>query len=148
MPSFPRVARSPLTCRFLIGEDAMRKCLPVILLVLLSGCDIIHEMKNESLNKREYSILQSYGYEYINIKNEDPYLVISKALGTSYTVLAFPIKGKNTGYVVMLAQAEGDPKTKTIPSVDFVVTKSAFDAVKARTKLSPEIEQFIAAHIR
>lgn len=105
-------------------------------------------MRNESINKREYSILQSYGYEYIDIKNEDLCLAINYAFGTSYTIVAFPIRGKETGYVVMLAQAEGDPKTKSLSEVDFVVTESAFEAVKARTKLSPEVERFIAVHIK
>lgn len=125
----------------------MFKQLLACIVLLVNGCDGTSAMKNEALNKAEYSILQSFEYEYRGSNNDKPYLVVKNALKTKSTVVAFPIKGKSTGYVVMLAQAEGLPKTKVMPEVDFAVTKEAFEAVKARTFLSPEIEQVIVAHI-
>lgn len=115
-------------------------------LFIVSGCDI-QGMNNEFANKTEYSILQSYEYEYRDVKNDEPYMVLKNALQTDKTVLAFPIRGKATGYVVMLAQAEGIPKDKAMPETDFVVTQRAFTEIKATTLLSKEIEQFIAAHV-
>jgi len=121
----------------------------VVLFAIVVGCFYVFRgFDNEGLNIHEYSILQSCEHRFRNAPNADQYIIIKKALETPHTVVAFPIKGKEAGYVVMLAQAEGDPKTKSLPEVDFVVTESAFEAVKARTKLSPEIEQFIAAHIK
>lgn len=120
-----------------------------VLFAITIGClYILRGFANEGHNLHEYSILQSYEHRLRNAANADQYIIIKNALETQHTVVAFPIRGKETGYVVMLAQAEGDPKTKSLPEVDFVVTESAFEAVKARTKLSPEIEQFILAHIK
>lgn len=126
----------------------MLKYILLCLLVILSGCDVISGMVSESHNLSEYSILQSYAHRCIDLENSAQYVIVDHALKFKHAVIGFPIRGKETGYVVMLAQAEGDPKTKSLPEVDFVVTESAFEAVKARTKLSPEIERFIAAHIK
>ncbi|MDO8370029.1 MAG: hypothetical protein Q7S71_04910 [Candidatus Nitrotoga sp.] len=104
-------------------------------------------MQNEAANKTEYSILQSFESQYSSLKNDKPYIVVKNALGTQATVIAFPIKGKGKGYVVMLAQADGNPKTKMIPEADFVVTSKALTEVKTATKLSAEIEKVIVAHL-
>ena len=52
--------------------------------------------KNELDNKPEYSVLQAFGYEYRDVKNDKPYLVFKNALKTDATVVAFPIKNKTT----------------------------------------------------
>lgn len=117
-------------------------------LFFVSGCDI-QGMNNEFANKTEYSILQACESTYQDVKNDEPYMVLKNALQTDKTVLAFPIRGKATGYVMMLAQAEGIPKDKVMsPEEDFVVTQRAFTEIKATTLLSKEIEQFIAAHVK
>lgn len=115
-------------------------------LFIVSGCDI-QGMNNEFANKTEYSILEACESTYQDVKNDEPYMVLKNALQSDKTVLAFPIRGKATGYVVMLAQAEGIPKDKAMPETDFVVTQRAFTEIKATTPLSKEIAQFIAAHV-
>jgi hypothetical protein len=105
-------------------------------------------MGNEFTNKSEYSILQSYEYEYRDVKNDKPYMVFKNALKTDLTVVAFPIKDKPKGYVVILARAEGSPKVKYMPDVDFVVTQNTLTEIQAAITLSKEVEQFIMAHIR
>ena len=121
-------------------------------LLIATGCHsqaMNNELaKNELANKPEYSVLQAYEYQYRDVKNDKPYLVFKKALNTDATVVAFPIKSKAAGYVVVLAHAESLPKVKALPDVDFVVTKDAFTEVRAATPLSKEVEQFIAAHVR
>ncbi len=119
----------------------------VCVLLVVSGCDI-QGMKNEYANKYEYSLLEACYSRYKDVKNDEPYMVLKNALQTDKTVLAFPIRGKATGYVMMLAQAEGIPKDKGLsPKEDFVVTQKAFAEIKATTPLSQEIVQFIEAHI-
>jgi len=105
-------------------------------------------MNDELANKPEYSVLPAYEYQYREVKNDKPYLVFKNALKTDATVVAFPIKSKATGYVVMLAQAKYLPKVKAMPDADFVVTQAALKEVRAATPLSNEVEQFIAAHVR
>jgi hypothetical protein len=97
-----------------------------LLLLVVGGCrsQPTNELvKNERDNKPEYSILQAYEYDYREVKNEKPYLVFKNALKTDATVVAFPIKSKATGYVVLLAQTKSLPKVKAMPDADFVVTK-------------------------
>lgn len=122
-----------------------------LLLLVVGGCrsQPTNELaKNELDNKPEYSILQAYEYDYREVKNDKSYLVFKNALKTDATVVAFPIKNKATGYVVMLAQAKYLPKVKAMPDADFVVTQGAFKEVRTATPLSKEVEQFIAAHVR
>ncbi len=80
-----------------------------LLLLVVGGCHSqpTNELaKNELDNKPEYSVLQAVGYEYRDVKNDKPYLVFKNALKTDATVVAFPIKNKTTGYVVMLAETK------------------------------------------
>jgi hypothetical protein len=92
--------------------------------------------------------LQSFERQYAELEHVQPYIVTSKALGTSSTVIAFPIKNKEKGYVVMLAQAQGNPIDKRLPEVMFVVNESTFSKLKSATTLSSEVELLIRANIK
>jgi hypothetical protein len=124
----------------------MIKKLILILMIMIGGCDM-QDKNNEIANKSEYSVLQSYEYEYRKAKNDRPYMVFKRALNTGVTVVAFPIKNKSHGYVVILANSKNPPSVKYIPNVDFVVTQDAYLAVKSQASLSREVEQFIAKHV-
>jgi hypothetical protein len=141
---FPAVLIA-LTSEMKIGKKYL---LLIWLFILLgSGCDM-QVINNDSVNKFEYSILQAYEYEYRDMRNDGaPYLIIKNALQTDMTVVAFPIKGKKTGYVFMLAQARGFPKGKFLPEVAFTVTKSMLEDLKTIIPISKEVESFIAAQI-
>ena len=106
----------------------------------------MRSMKNESISKTEYSILQSYEYQYRETSNDMPYLVLNHA--SDATVIAFPIKGKSQGYVVILAKSKGKPEVKMMPDADFIVTQAVYMAVKEEISLSTEVDRFIAEHVR
>lgn len=125
----------------------MIKKLLLVALPILGGCDI-EGMRNESANKSEYSVLQYYEYEYRETQHDKPYMVFKRALNSDFTVVAFPLKDKPTGYVAILAHADGIPKVKVTTEADFVVTKDAYAAVKAEALLSKEVDQFVAARVR
>ncbi len=88
----------------------MVKAFLALLLLVAGGCRsqaMNDELaKNELANKPEYSVLQAYEYQYRDVKNDKSYLVFKNALKTDATVVAFPIKNKTTGYVVMLAETK------------------------------------------
>jgi hypothetical protein len=129
----------------------MIKALLTLMLLVVAGCHsqpVSDEAANELANKSGYSILQAYAYDYRQVKNDKPYLVFKNALKSDATVVAFPIKNKPTGYVVILADTKNAPKVKVIPDVDFVVTQNAFTEVRTATPLSKEVETFIAQHVR
>lgn len=113
---------------------------------ILCGCDG-GGMKNEAINKREYSVLQSVEYQYRNKKNENPYFVLRKAIETDLTVIGFPIKGKTKGYAVMLANAKGKPEVKILPDSDFVVTKKSLAALKAEIDISSALDSALASRM-
>jgi hypothetical protein len=125
----------------------MIKGLWILMLLVVGGCRS-QAMNDELANKPEYSVLQAYEYQYRDVKNDKPYLVFESALKTDATVVAFPIKNKTTGYVVMLAETKTVPKVKAMPDADFVASQRAFIEVRSVTPLSKEVEQFIAQHIR
>jgi hypothetical protein len=125
----------------------MFRKLLLVMLPLFGGCDF-NSMNNDAANKVEYSVLQHFAYEYQDAKQDKPYLVFQRALNTELTVLAFPINDKPLGYVVMLARAEGIPKVKAMPEVDFKVSKDLYAAVRAEVSISTEVDQFIASRVR
>ena len=125
----------------------MLKKLLLVALPILGGCDF-KAMNNDAANKTEYSVLEYYAYEYHETKHDKPYMVFQRALNTEFTVLAFPIKDKPVGYVVMLARAEGVPKIKVMTEAGFVVTREAYAAVKTEAALSQEFDQFISARVQ
>ncbi|MGK8199394.1 hypothetical protein [Burkholderia cepacia] len=104
-------------------------------------------MKNEAINKREYSVLQSVEYQYRNKGNENPYFVLRKFLETDLTVIEFPIKGKTNGYAVVLANAKGRPEVKMLPDSDFVVTQKSLAALKAEVTISSALDSALASRM-
>jgi hypothetical protein len=126
----------------------MIKALLTFMFLAAVGCrsqPISDEAANELANKPDYSILQAYEYDYREIKNDKPYLIIKNA---DATVVAFPIRNRSTGYVVILAETKHAPKVKAMPQLDFVVTQDAFADVRTAAPLSKEVEEFIAQHVR
>ncbi|MCW5140676.1 hypothetical protein [Burkholderia cenocepacia] len=104
-------------------------------------------MKNEAINKHEYSVLQSAEYQYRNVENSNPYFVLHRALETDLTVIGFPLKGETKGYAVMLANATGKPEVKIVPDAEFVVTPKALAAVKAETDISSALDSALASRM-
>lgn len=113
---------------------------------ILCGCDG-GGVKNEAINKRECSVLQSVEYQYKNKENENPYFVLRKALETDLTAIGFPIKGKTNGYAVMLANAKGKPGVKMLPDSDFVVTQKSLAALKAEVAISSALDSALASRM-
>ena len=114
---------------------------------ILGGCDFLG-MKNEAINKHEYSIVQAVEYNYRDVENSAPYILLPGALQTERTVVGFPIKGQNRGYVMILADAIGKPKVKILPDdVPFLVTKHALSEIREKTKLSDEVDKYLATQI-
>lgn len=118
----------------------------LIILFFIYGCSDQTEY-SEMSNKPDYSILQSYEYNYQEINNDIPYMICKKALNTNATVIAFPIKSVSKGYVVILAKSEGCSAVKVLPDADFIVTQEAYTEIKKQVDLSVDVDRFISAHI-
>lgn len=116
----------------------------MFVLLSISACDM--QMQDESISKTEYSILQSYEYEYREARNDTPYMVLRHASGAA--VVAFPVRKKSQGYVMILAKSEGKPEVKAVPNADFIVAQAVYMAVKEEISLSAEVDRFIVEHVR
>jgi hypothetical protein len=114
-------------------------------MLMIVGCDMQDE-DNELSNKPDYSILQHYEYKYRDANNDKPYMIFNRALNTDTTVVAFPIKNKSRGYVVIIANSKNSPSVKYMPEVDFFVSQDVYLTVKDQAFLSKEVDQFIAMH--
>ncbi len=124
-----------------------RKLMILIFIMIIVGCDR-QDTNKEIINKSDYSILQSYEYDYRNANNDESYMIFHHALGTNRTVVAFPIKNKNVGYVVIIANPIVSTTVKYMPESDFIVTENVFQKVKSQVSFSKETEKFISAKIR
>jgi hypothetical protein len=121
----------------------------VFLGVVLLGCnDIKKNSPAELSNKQEYSIIQSVEYEYRNVRHEKEYIIFRDALNTKKTLVAFPVKDKNHGYVVILASSCSSPKVKYLPEKDFMVSPSTLEIVFSEVSFSDEVRSFLLSHSR
>lgn len=124
----------------------IRKLTILIFIMIVVGCDM-QDDNREITNKSDYSILQSYEYDYRGANNDKPYMVFDHALGTNRTVVAFPIKNKHVGYVIIIANPTVSSTVKYMPEADFVVTQDVFQTVKSQVSFSEGTEKFISMHI-
>jgi len=124
----------------------IRKLTMLLFIIIIVGCDM-QDGNREITNKHDYSILQAYEYDYRDANNDKPYMVFNHALGTNKTVVAFPIKNKHVGYVVIIANPTVSSTAKYMPEADFVVTQDVFQTVKSQVSFSEETEKFISLHI-
>ncbi len=135
----------------ILNENQMIRVLILLITIITAGCDILGEdneqAKYELLNKHDYSVIQVLGYKYRNKTNNIPYLILLDQEDSNDNAVAFPIKGKTQGYVVILANTDFPPLIKYLPEKDFVVTQEAYQAVKSQLSLSKEVDQFIMNHM-
>lgn len=125
----------------------------LVVLNLVAGCGRreckLYPVEPLFGEKYKYSYIQNYSdFKYKDIDNHQPYLI---ATHDKYPPLvAFPIKGKQKGYVVILSQAEemDTDKVKVAWSTDnFELTRAIYEEIKMQVTLSPEVDIFIASHI-
>lgn len=77
---------------------------------LLGGCGSEGAPGSQELeSKQEYSVLQSYEYNYRDRGNSDGVVVEELALGSKFHVVGLPKRGEPKGYIWFIANSD-DPK--------------------------------------
>jgi hypothetical protein len=122
------------------------KIFACLMILTLWGCDK-KNIDTDLSSKSEYSILQSFEYEYSDFGHDENFILVHNALGTGHNILAFPISQAEKGYVVMLTDADSKPKDKRIPEKGFTVNMDVLNKVKKLTNLSTEVELLIIKQI-
>ena len=103
-------------------------------------------------DKHQWSIIQGYSWKYRDMENSKPYIIEETKIGkhvydNDLPIVAFPIKGKQKGYVAILSRAQGGAMVKALPVADFELTKEIYEEIKAQVSLSDDVDTFIASHI-
>ena len=131
---------------YLIGNEInVLKFTCFCLALLCSACNS-SEGEKELLYKHEYSIFQSFEYEYRDAVHDRPIIIAVNALGTGYTVIGFPIKNQNHGYEFVLADSKDPSKANSVPNVDFIVTPDTLSEAK-KYALSKELENELISKV-
>lgn len=119
----------------------------IFFIFLISSCKE-DAMNNEFLDKQEYSILQSFEFNYRLKNNAEKYIINLNALNSGFDVIALPIAGKSEGYVVMLAKSKNGTQIKILPNVNFDLNHDTFKTLKAKVTLSPAVNDYLTSQIR
>lgn len=94
--------------------------------------------ENELATKNEYSVLQHFEYKFRQKDHAQPYIVEADALGSGHDVIGLPIKGRDEGYVWLIAKSEGIDSVIVLPEkTSFTVDESTMRALEKSVKMSP-----------
>lgn len=118
------------------------RILLMLLAIVAVGCDRDTELDS----KAEYSALQSLEFDYRSSEHSKPYIVVNRALGSKYDVLGLPQKGKNRGYVWLIANPDSQPDIKKIPAdVEFVLHKGSLAELEKSVQISPAVRDYLSS---
>jgi aspartate 1-decarboxylase len=101
-------------------------------------------------DRQEWSIVHIMDKKYEDADNSEFYFIEEvdiKNVNNNSSIVAFPIKGKTKGYVVILSKATVGATVKVSPIVDFELTKEIYEEIKSQITLYDDVDTFIASHI-
>jgi hypothetical protein len=98
----------------------------------------------ELAQKSEWSVLQGMEAKHRHSAQSEPLLVVPHAFNSEYTAIGFPARGRDKGYVWLLANPMTKPCVKQMPhDLDFVVSTAVVDQLKRRTPIDPRVEAYL-----
>ncbi|MEE7545957.1 hypothetical protein HF319_01885 [Xanthomonas sp. Kuri4-1] len=124
--------------------------IPVVLVLALAlaGCLSETNAGRELEAKSEYSVLQSFEFDYRERKQERNYIIEKNALSSGYDLIGLPKANVDHGYVWLIANPSSEPAIKKMPSDDvFSVNKDALAAIKQSVQLPPAMEAYLAENV-
>lgn len=116
-------------------------------LCFITGCDKCdldqHTLLQNDLDEAAYIL--AYREKYKDMKHDEPYMIETD--GNHPPIVAFPIKRKQEGYIVILTRSKGGHTVKMVPVRDFELTKEVYVEIKKQVLLSHDIDALIASHV-
>jgi hypothetical protein len=108
----------------------------------LVGCQ---ESEEGFADKSEFSVLQALEYDYRDAPHSSRVLIQRNAVGSRLDSIGFPIAGRRSGFVWVLAHTEsGNVKVSTEDS--FQLSHTELIEVEKHVKLDPKVKKFLEAH--
>jgi len=105
------------------------------------------KMSGELATKREYSVLEGVESQERGRVHAGTPLVRKHALGSEYDAVGLPSKGRDHGYVWIIAKSDTLPDVKVLPEdTPFAVTPSQVADVAKQVVLSKEVQDYLNAH--
>jgi|UniRef100_UPI00104ED0EF hypothetical protein len=101
----------------------------------------------ELATKREYSVLQGVEAQERSRLHASTPLIRKNALNSEYDAIGLPSKGRDHGYVWIIANSDTLPEVKLLPEdASFSVTASQLTEISKRVVLSKEVQDYLVAH--
>lgn len=121
---------------------------PLVLAFAGTGCGGKPDAGGELNTKSEYSVLQSFEFDYRQRTHALPYVIGKNALSSGYDVIGLPRTDGERGYVWLIANPSGAPAIKQMPSgVDFSISSDTLAVIEKSAQLDSEVRSYLAAHI-
>ena len=115
----------------------------------LQGCTSKCSLDQDTLllnDLDEAAYILAYREKYKDMKHDEPYMIETD--DNHPPIVAFPIKRKQKGYVVILTRSKGGHTVKMVPVNDFELTKEVYVEIKKQVLLSHDIDALISSHVR
>lgn len=113
--------------------------------------DTMFPPEGELAEKSEWSVLQGMESAHRQAAQSAPALVVKHALNSEFTAIGFPARGRDKGYVWLLANPTTKPCVKQMPhDLDFDVTADVLGWLKGQTNIDPRVAAYLekpATHV-
>jgi len=129
-------------------KDLLLYIFLILILLIYILYNIYDKLDSDEMqDKYEYSCIESLYYTQNQIDNKNQYQLFN-CENVDLISIAFPIKNKSKGYVIILANTPHKPFIKIFPdNIKFVVKKEWLNQIKSKIKLSIEVEQYLLNYI-
>jgi hypothetical protein len=106
--------------------------------------DTMFPPNGELAQKTEWSVLQGVEAQHRDTAQSTPALVVRHALNSEFTAIGFPARGRDKGYVWLLANPTTKPCIKQMPhDLDFNVTADVVGWLKGQTSIDPRVTAYL-----
>jgi hypothetical protein len=94
----------------------------------------------------EWRVLRDAEASHRDAAHDAPALIVQGALESGYTAVGFPARGRDKGYVWVIANPSTDPRVKQLPAdQDFEVSRATLDWLRMQTALDPRVAAYLGA---
>jgi hypothetical protein len=126
---------------------SIKGAIVVILASALGACGAGPETPR---SKEIYSVLQWQEYQLRQQDTRQPYVFSTETLKSEYNTIAFPLIGKQRGYIVFLANPkDGDP-SYSVPleeDAQFVLDKATFQEIAAKKYVTNRLQEHLRRYV-
>lgn len=130
-------------------QNFLKQCIHAFLFSTLVGCGSPTSDGGELISKGEYSAIQSFAYKVSEAQPNSGLLFFDPEGLPGRVAIGLPINNNKFSHAFILSQSYSEPRVKIFPrNADIIITKSDFEIINRKTKLSPEVYRYIAGRVK